>query len=184
MSLEKIFYTDIDSPMGPLWAATSKKGLIRLNLPCTEQKFLKELAPQIKTKAEYRPSKLDELSLWLEDYFKGKNTKFKGRLDLRGTAFQKKVWKETYKIHYGKLTSYGILAKKIKKPKAARAVGNAVGENPICIIIPCHRVVWNNGGIGGFSNGLHRKRFLLNVEGVLPSIKDDAEKGIDLREYF
>jgi len=105
-------------------------------------------------------------------------------LDLRGTDFQKKVWKEIYKINYGKLTSYGILAKNIKKPKAARAVGNALGENPICIIIPCHRVVWNNGGIGGFGKGLHRKRFLLNVEGILPNINDDAEKGIDLREYF
>ena len=182
--MEKIFYTDIDSPMGTLWAAKSNKGLIRLNLPCTEEKFLKELAPQITTEPEYRPSKLDQLSLWLEDYFKEKDTKFKGTFDLRGTDFQKKVWKAIYRIPYGKLTSYGRLAKNIKKPNAARAVGNAVGENPICIIIPCHRVVWNNGGIGGFGNGLHRKRFLLNIEGILPSKKDDAEKGIDLREFF
>ena len=63
-------------------------------------------------------------------------------------------------------------------------MGNAVGLNPISIIIPCHRVVWNNGGIGGFGGGLNRKRFLLNVEGILASAKDDAEKGIDLRNFF
>jgi methylated-DNA-[protein]-cysteine S-methyltransferase len=170
--------------MGTLWAAQSNKGLIRLNLPCTEEKFLKDLAPQIIAEPEYRPSKLDEVSIWLEDYFKRENTEFKGSFDLRGTEFQKKVWKEIYNISYGKLTSYGVLAKNINKPKASRAVGNAVGENPICIIIPCHRVVWNNGGIGGFGNGLHRKRFLLNVEGILPSNKEGSEKGIDLREFF
>lgn len=184
MSLEKIFYTDIDSPMGTLWAAASNKGLIRMNLPCNEIKFLEDLAPQITTEPEYRPSRLDEVGLWLEDYFKGKNTKFKGLFDFRGTDFQKKVWKSIYKIPYGRLTSYGLLAKDIKKPKASRAVGNAVGENPICIIIPCHRVVWNNGGIGGFGGGLDRKRYLLNVEGILPSKDDGSEKGIDLRDYF
>ena len=182
--VEKIFYADIESPMGTLWAAQSKKGLIRLNLPCDEKKFLNELSTQITDEPEYRPSKLDELSLWLDDYFKGENTKYKGTLDLRGTDFQKKVWRAIYRIPYGKLTSYGLLAKAIKKPNASRAVGNAVGQNPIAIVIPCHRVVWNNGGIGGFGGGLHRKRFLLNVEGILPSSKNNSEKGIDLRAFF
>lgn len=182
--MEKIFYADIESPMGTLWAANSNKGLIRLNLPCNEDKFLKELSGQISVEPEYRPSKLDNLSLWLEDYFKGKNNKYEGKFDLRGTDFQKKVWKAIYKIPYGKLTSYGLLARAIRKPKASRAVGNAVGQNPITIIIPCHRVVWNNGGIGGFGGGLDRKRFLLNVEGILPSNGKRAEKGIDLREFF
>lgn len=170
--------------MGTLWAAVSKKGLIRLNLPCGEEKFLNELSTQISDAPEYRPSKLDSLSLWLDDYFKGKNSKYPKSFDLIGTDFQKKVWNAIYKIPYGKLTSYGLLAKAIKKPKASRAVGNAVGQNPITIIIPCHRVVWNNGGIGGFGGGLNRKRFLLNVEGILPSDKNGSEKGIDLREYF
>jgi len=182
--VEKIFYADIESPMGSIWAAISKKGLIRLNLPCSEDKFLNELSTQINDEPEYRPSKLDTLSLWLDDYFKGKSSNYSGSFDLRGTDFQKKVWKAIYKIPYGKLTSYGLLAKAIKKPKASRAVGNAVGQNPITILIPCHRVVWNNGGIGGFGGGLNRKRFLLNVEGILPSIKSGCEKGINLREYF
>jgi O-6-methylguanine DNA methyltransferase len=170
--------------MGTLWAAKSHKGLLRLNLPCSEQKFLTELKGQITETSEYRPSKLDELSIWLERYFKGKKAEYTEPFDLRGTDFQKKVWQAIYKIPYGRLTSYGELAKAIKKPKASRAVGNAVGLNPITIIIPCHRVVWNNGGIGGFGGGLNRKRFLLNVEGILTSAKDDAEKGIDLRNFF
>jgi methylated-DNA-[protein]-cysteine S-methyltransferase len=170
--------------MGNLWAAKSQIGLLRLNLPCSEEKFLKELSGQTSVEPEYRPSKLDNLSLWLEEYFKGNNKKYAEKFDLRGSEFQKKVWKSIYKIPYGKLKSYGLLAKEINKPKASRAVGNAVGQNPIAIIIPCHRVIWNNGGIGGFGGGLDRKRFLLNVEGILPSSKDKAEKGVDLRVFF
>ena len=182
--MEKIFYADIDSPMGTLWAAKSQEGLIRLNLPCSEQRFLEELGTQITEEPEYRPSKLDEISEWLVKYFDGEKNQYKKPFDLRGTTFQKTVWKAIYRIPYGKLTSYGELANAIKKPKAARAVGNAVGQNPISIIIPCHRVVWNNGGIGGFGGGLDRKRFLLNVEGILPSNGSKAEKGIDLRRFF
>ncbi len=182
--MEKIFYADFESPMGTLWAAQSQNGLIRLNLPCSEQKFLKELSAQITEEPEYRPSKLDTLSIWLAEYFNGKNNEYTEPFDLRGTEFQKKVWRAIHQIPYGKLSSYGELAKSINKPKAARAVGNAVGQNPIPIIIPCHRVVWNNGGIGGFGGGLDCKRFLLNVESILPSNKDDAEKGIDLRDFF
>ena len=182
--MKKIFYADIESTMGTLWAAKSQNGLIRLNLPCSEQKFLTELKGHITETPEYRPSKLDELSTWLERYFKGKKADYTESFDLRGTDFQKKVWQAIYKIPHGKLTSYGEIAKAIKKPKASRAVGNAVGLNPISIIIPCHRVVWNNGGIGGFGGGLERKRFLLNLEEILPSAKVGAEKGIDLRNFF
>lgn len=182
--MDKIFYADIESPIGTLWAAKSQDGLIRLNLPCSEKKFLEELSTQITKEPEYRPSKLDKISIWLTGYFKGKNKKYTEPFDLRGTEFQKNVWQAIFEIPYGKLTSYGELAKAIEKPKGARAVGNAVGQNPVAIIIPCHRVVWNNGGIGGFGGGLDCKRFLLNVEGILPSSKDHAEKGIDLRDFF
>jgi len=182
--VEKIFYSDIDSPMGTIWVAKSQEGLIRLNLPCSEQKFLEELGTQITDEPVYRPSKLDDISEWLTKYFKGEKNQYTEPFDLRGTKFQKTVWKAIYKIPYGKLTSYRELAKSIKKPNAARAVGNAVGQNPISIIIPCHRVVWNNGGIGGFGGGLDRKRFLLNIEGILPGNGSSAEKGVDLRTFF
>ncbi len=182
--MEKIYYSDIATPMGKVWSAISEKGLIRLNLPCLENEFLKELSERIFSEPEYRPSKLDRLSLWLDKYFQGKHLTYKGTFDLRGTSFQKRVWKEIFKIPYGKLTSYGLIARAIGKPNASRAVGNAVGRNPLAIVIPCHRVVWNNGGIGGFGNGLEQKRFLLNRESVLPSAEGKPEKGRDLSIYF
>jgi len=148
--MEKIYYCDIETPMGDVWSAASGKGLLRLNLPCKETTFLGELGRQIDVEPEYRPGKLDEVSLWLDDYFKGEKATYTEAFDMRGTP----------------------------------AVGNAVGQNPISIVIPCHRVVWSNGGIGGFGGGLDRKRFLLNVEGVLPSADDRSEKGIDLSQYF
>ncbi|MFH0851055.1 MAG: methylated-DNA--[protein]-cysteine S-methyltransferase [Candidatus Bathyarchaeota archaeon] len=182
--MEKIYYCDIDSPIGKIWTAASSTGLIRLNLPCGEDRFLQELDRQIDTEPEYRPGKLDELSGWLEKYFKGKPMTYDESFDIRGTEFQKMVWREIYKIPYGRLTSYGLIAKDMGKPGASRAVGNAVGQNPLAIVIPCHRVVWNNGGIGGFGGGLDRKRFLLNLERVLPSAEGEPEKEQSLSRFF
>lgn len=182
--MEKIFYSDVESPIGKIWLARSNKGLLRLDFPCAEEKFLKGLGTQTKAEPEYRPSKLDDISNWLDSYFEGKKMEYKEPFDLRGTDFQKKVWRAIYGIPRGKLASYGQLAESIKKPKASRAVGNAVGQNPIAIIIPCHRVVWSNGGIGGFGGGLPIKRFLLNVENILPEVEGTPEKGIDLSKFF
>ncbi|OGI65289.1 6-O-methylguanine DNA methyltransferase [Candidatus Nomurabacteria bacterium RIFCSPLOWO2_01_FULL_39_18] len=88
---------------------------------------------------------------------------------LDGTAFQKKVWREICKIPKGKTITYQELAKKIGKPKAVRAVGNAVGANPLAVIIPCHRVVRSDGSLGGYSGkgGMRTKRILLKKEGAL-----------------
>jgi methylated-DNA-[protein]-cysteine S-methyltransferase len=182
--MEKIYYCDIDSPLGKVWAATSSTGLMRLNLPCTESRFLQELSRQVGTEPEYRPGKLDQLSEWLENYFKGKPMTYDEPFDLQGTDFQKRVWKEIYKIPYGRLTAYGLIAKDIGKPNASRAVGNAVGQNPLTLVIPCHRVVWNNGGIGGFGGGLEMKRYLLKLEGVLPSAEGAPEKAQSLCRFF
>ena len=182
--MEKIYYSDIDTPMGKIWTATSGEGLIRLNLSSAEARFLEELGRQVDVEPEYRPGKLDGLSAWLEDYFKGKRLSYGESFDLRGTGFQKRVWREIYKVPYGKLTSYGLIARDMGKPSASRAVGNAVGQNPLSIVIPCHRVVWSNGGIGGFGGGLEMKRFLLNVEKVLPRAEGESEKGMDLSRFF
>ena len=98
-------------------------------------------------------------------YFNGKKVKFNFPIDrIRATEFQKSVWKETSKIPYGTTTSYGEIAERIGKPKSYRAVGNALGANPLPIIIPCHRVVSSNGSLGGFSGGLKLKKFLLELE--------------------
>lgn len=101
----------------------------------------------------------------LDEYFQGKRKKFALNFEFStGSEFDQAVWQELLKIEYGKTVSYSEIARKIGKPSAARAAGNAVGRNPIPIIIPCHRVVSSDGSIGGFSLGVELKTFLLEHE--------------------
>lgn len=100
----------------------------------------------------------------LDAYFAGKLKKFDLPMNLKGSEFQKKVWKALGKIPYGQTRSYAEIAKMIKKPRAVRAVGNAVGDNPIGIVLPCHRVIKSNGKLGGFAWGVEKKEKLLKLE--------------------
>jgi methylated-DNA-[protein]-cysteine S-methyltransferase len=109
---------------------------------------------------------LARASRQLEEYFAGKRKEFELDFDVRGTAFQKKVWTQLSLIPFGQTCSYSDIAKKIKSPKAARAVGSANGKNPLCIIVPCHRVIAADGSLGGYSGGLDIKRKLLDMEGA------------------
>ncbi len=99
----------------------------------------------------------------LDEYFAGKRTEFTVPLKPKGTLFQLAVWKAMQQIPYGKTQSYADIAKQIKRPNAVRSVGNACGQNPIVIVIPCHRVV-GRGGLGGYSGGIKRKKWLLGDE--------------------
>jgi methylated-DNA-[protein]-cysteine S-methyltransferase len=135
------------------------------------------------------PDRFVDLRRQLSSWAEGNLTEFDLPFDLRGTEFQKEVWHAIHRIPYGKLSSYGLLAKDIGRPAAARAVGNAVGANPLGIVIPCHRVVWSSGGIGGFGGGyvkesLDVKRLFLKVEGVLPRVEDRPEDDVDLKSFF
>jgi methylated-DNA-[protein]-cysteine S-methyltransferase len=103
----------------------------------------------------------------LEEYLRGDRKKFNVSLDLKGTDFQKKVWNELSKVPYGKTVAYKKIAEKINNKKALRAVGKAASLNPICILIPCHRMISSNGKIGGYSAGLKLKARLLELEGSL-----------------
>ena len=96
-------------------------------------------------------------------YFSGVNTEFKTPLRLQGTEFQKKVWKNLQNTKWGETLTYGELANKIHKPKASRAVANALGKNPLVIFVPCHRVLAADS-IGGYSCGIEKKKFLLKLE--------------------
>lgn len=96
-----------------------------------------------------------------------KEKNFNLPLDLEGTEFQKKVWKELQKISYGKTISYKMLSEKIGNVKAIRAVGKANGENPVAIIVPCHRVIGSNGSLTGYASGLDIKEKLLLLEGAI-----------------
>lgn len=119
--------------------------------------------------ASSNPNQITEMACkQLVEYFEGKRTRFELVLKAEGTEFQKSVWQELQRIPAGQTTSYGQIAKKIGKPKAARAVGGAVGSNPIAIIIPCHRVLASNGAITGYTggDGIKTKQKLLDIESL------------------
>jgi len=104
----------------------------------------------------------------LDEYFAGKRQKFDVKIVFAGTVFQNRIWQELLKIPYGKTISYADLAKAAGNPKACRAAGSANGKNPIAILIPCHRVIASNGGMGGYAYGLEAKKQLLELEIILP----------------
>lgn len=110
---------------------------------------------------------LERTARELAEYFAGERREFTVPLDPEGTAFQRRVWEELRRIPYGETASYGDIARRMGKPGAAVAVGQANGRNPIPIIIPCHRVIGSGGKLVGYTGGLHIKRALLAVEGVL-----------------
>lgn len=112
----------------------------------------------------------EQLTLQLQDYLAGRRRRFEIPLNLKGTPFQHKVWGTLTRVPFGQLITYGELACRVGSPKGARAVGGAVGSNPLPIIIPCHRVVTTGGGLGGFGSGLDWKRRLLAVEGAYPVV--------------
>ncbi|MFI4937480.1 MAG: methylated-DNA--[protein]-cysteine S-methyltransferase [Candidatus Berkiellales bacterium] len=100
----------------------------------------------------------------LKEYFSGKRNQFSLPIGFQGTDFQNKVWRQLLKIPYGTTLSYLDMAKKIKQPTAARAVGMALNKNPIAIVVPCHRVIGSNGTLTGFAGGISKKKFLLELE--------------------
>lgn len=100
----------------------------------------------------------------LKEYAAGERKKFTVPLDLEGTSFQKRVWKALRTIPYGQTRSYGEIARQVGNPRAARAVGMANHENPIAIVVPCHRVIAGDGSLGGYAGGLNKKSTLLNLE--------------------
>jgi len=154
------YFRKFESPIGKLVLVASDKELISILFENTKpdfpEKFIEIPNHSILLHTEKQ----------LKEYLSGKRKAFDIPLNLEGTVFQKKVWKELQKIPYGKTISYQELAKRVGSVKKARAVGNANGKNPIPIIIPCHRVIQKNGKLGGFGGGLEIKRFLLELERV------------------
>ena len=161
-------YTVFKSPIGLTGLIGSVNGLLRLinKLP-NENSIDKHLKNLTIGKVKNIPSEFKDIIKQFSYYFDGKLQYFDYPLDLRlGTQFQQKVWKKLITIPYGETRSYKWLASSIKKPHASRAVGNANGNNPLSIIIPCHRVVRKNGELGGYTGGTNIKKFLLKLEQV------------------
>jgi methylated-DNA-[protein]-cysteine S-methyltransferase len=148
------------SPVGLLTVAANDEAVTGLWME-GQKYFGKTLPHEPQWKAA--PA-LAKASAWLDSYFAGEHPDFVPPLAPKGTLFQQAVWKELLAIPYGELVTYGDIAKKLNS--ASRAVGGAVGHNPISILIPCHRVVGGNGSLTGYAGGLERKIQLLNLEGV------------------
>ena len=156
-------YTIFETRLGWMGLARSKAGINRVILPQKSHgDVLRLLEP---TNARRNKNAFANLIQRLIRYFDGDTVNFAGKLDLNhATVFEKKVWQAAQAITYGQTRSYGWIAKRIGKPNAARAVGQALGRNTCPILIPCHRVISSNGGLGGFSGGIDLKQTLLNLE--------------------
>ncbi len=187
--MERVYYAGIESPIGTHWAAATEKGLLYLSSSSTKGAFMEGLKRRVDAELVHDPDRFGELREELDAWHDGKPVSFDFPFDLRGTEFQRDVWRAIHSIPWGRLSSYGRLAEAVGRPRAARAVGNAVGSNPIGIVIPCHRVIWSNGGLGGFGHGydprsLDVKRRYLMIEGILPRVENSPEKDVDLTRLF
>jgi O-6-methylguanine DNA methyltransferase len=160
-----ISYSTIPSKLlGTVFVASTPKGVCRIDFHTTEKEFLRQLRKQISGKIVKGEGLNRRVLAQLRKYLEGKLKQFDCPLDMEGTAFQKRVWSALRKIPYGKTQSYADVARAIGHPKAFRAVGNANGTNPVPIIVPCHRVIESNGGLGGYGSGIGIKKRLLEFE--------------------
>ena len=163
--MDKIYYSSFDSPLlGNVFVASTEKGVCAVDFLTTEKTFLRELKERFSREIVKDDRKNKKAVGQLKKYLKGELRRFDCKLDFDGTPFQKKVWSALAKIPYGQTRSYQEIAKSIGHPKAFRAVGNANGQNSIPLIVPCHRVIESNGGLGGFGHGIEVKKRLLNLE--------------------
>lgn len=164
--METLYYSRMESDIGPLHVAVSNKGLVALE-------FDRGQFPPKKNKNviwEESRKKTEPFTRELEEYFAGKRREFTFPLDLRGTDFQVKCWRALLAIPYGETRSYADIARAVRKPQAFRAVGMANNRNPIAIVVPCHRVIASDGTLCGYGGGLDVKRKLLELEGALTGI--------------
>jgi len=151
-------YTYIPSPLGDLLAVRNDGGLTGLYLPTGKHPV------SVRPGWERDDNAFDDVREQLGEYFAGTRRTFDLKLNAAGSAFQKRVWSALVEIPYGETTSYGKTAAAIGTPDAARAVGLANGQNPISIVVPCHRVIGANGSLTGYAGGLDAKRWLLSHE--------------------
>jgi len=167
--LTDVAYTTVGSPFGPLFLATTAKGLVRVAFDSeSDDDVLDELARKISPRVLEAPSMLDLVRRELDEYFAGDRRRFDMTLDWRlSRGFAERVLRATAKIPYGSVSTYMSMATAAGNARAYRAAGNALGSNPIPIIVPCHRVLATGGGLGGYGGGLPMKKALLELEGAL-----------------
>jgi methylated-DNA-[protein]-cysteine S-methyltransferase len=169
--LADLTYAPVDSPFGSLLLAATSRGLVRVAFPEEDvDSVLERLAQRISPRIVESPAPLEPIQRALDDYFSGRGHSFELPLDwtLMG-PFARRVLKATAAIPYGGVLSYAEVAADAGSPRGSRAAGNALGSNPIPIVIPCHRVLRSGGALGGYAGGPDRKRWLLELEGAFPA---------------
>lgn len=170
--LETVGYRVIDSPLGPLWIAVGPKGVLAIHYGNAPSHG--ELARIVRT---YGPGVLpdarraDPVARELDQYFSGKRKTFDVAVDLSTlTAFQRGILGATARVGFGEVSTYAKVAAKAGSERASRAAGQALGSNPVPIVVPCHRILASDGSLGGYAGGLAAKRVLLQLErGSVPS---------------
>jgi methylated-DNA-[protein]-cysteine S-methyltransferase len=163
-----VAYATLDSPLGPLLLAATPRGLVRLAyIDYTDaDAVLENLASNVSPRVLAAPRKLDEPRRELDEYFAGTRRSFDLPLDWQLTrGFARRVLEATARIPFGATATYKQVATQAGSPRASRAAGNALGSNPIPIVVPCHRILHSSGGLGGYTGGVEKKRLLLGVEG-------------------
>lgn len=170
MSILVMSYMELESPIGPLVLASGGRGLCHIEFG----RFETETAAKLQDWSErwygtrdwrHDETDLNEAASQLREYFRGERTVFDVPLDMKGTAFQLKVWEALRQIPYGSACSYKDIGRSIDAIKAVRAIGGANNRNPVPIIVPCHRVIGADGSMVGYGGGLDIKTFLLKHEG-------------------
>ena len=163
--MERVYWDELRVEHGQILIAWTKSGL------CYVGSFIETFEHFHLWREKYIPRaevirNIGEsvYSTQMLQYFNGERTHFNLPLDLKGTAFQQSVWQQLEHIPYGETVAYSYIAKKLNNPKAVRAVGRAIGQNPLTIVIPCHRVIGKNGALTGFRGGLKMKKILLGLE--------------------
>jgi methylated-DNA-[protein]-cysteine S-methyltransferase len=163
-----VAYATTDSPAGPLLLAATPHGLVRLAYVDRDfdvEAVLEQLARRVSPRILFSARKLDEPRRELDQYFAGSRREFEVELDWQlARGFGRRVLEATAQIPFGAVSTYKQVAARAGSPAASRAAGNALGANPIPIIVPCHRVLHTTGGLGGYTGGLERKRLLLDIE--------------------
>jgi methylated-DNA-[protein]-cysteine S-methyltransferase len=168
--LVDVGYATVESPLGDLIVAVTPRGLVRLAYDDGRgEMVLEQLAEWLSPRVLEAPRRIEPVRRQLDDFFEGRRREFDLPLDWSLVhGFGQAVLRNTVKIPYGEVSTYGELAARAGKPRAARATGTALGKNPLPIVVPCHRVVRSGGVIGNYTGGVDKKHYLLELEGALP----------------
>jgi methylated-DNA-[protein]-cysteine S-methyltransferase len=163
-----VAYDVIESPVGELFVGVSDRGLCVISYEADPDAQLERLARSYGSRVLRSPRSVDPARRQLDEYFEGKRRRFDLDVDLRlARDFGRTVLEQLGRVPFGEVTTYGALAARAGKPRAARAVGTIMNRNPIPIVLPCHRVIGANGSLVGYAGGLERKQQLLRLEGAL-----------------